>query len=87
MVFPICHQKGSELPKGHPDRKYKGRYVFQGNQVKDEFWDFAIFNELSSSPSSLEAAKAADCYGLLPDRETEQADAEQACVQAGLCWA
>ena len=32
-IFDICVEKGSELPVGDPARKYKGRVVFQGNQV------------------------------------------------------
>ena len=35
-IFPICSEKGSELPEGDPDRKFKGRCVVQGNDVKDE---------------------------------------------------
>ena len=35
-IFEICSQKGSELPKGHPEQKWKGRSVFQGNKVSDE---------------------------------------------------
>jgi hypothetical protein len=35
-VFAILVEKGSELPKGHPERKYKGRVVFQGNNVRDQ---------------------------------------------------
>jgi hypothetical protein len=35
-VFELCVEKGSELPKGSKGRKYKGRSVFQGDQVKDE---------------------------------------------------
>ena len=31
-IFPIC----SELLVGDPDRKFKGRCVVQGNDVKDE---------------------------------------------------
>eukprot|EP00971_Amphidinium_carterae_P261907 5195017-Amphidinium_carterae.5 len=33
-VFGIAGIKGHELPVGHPLRKYKGRYVFQGNNAK-----------------------------------------------------
>ena len=57
-IFEICTEKGSELPGGHPDRKYKGRVVFQGNDVKDENWDIALFGDLSSSPATMQAAKA-----------------------------
>ena len=35
-VFGIASLKGSELKEGDPDRKLKGRFVFQGNNVKDE---------------------------------------------------
>ena len=35
-IFPICSEKGSELPEGDPDRKFKGRCVVQGNDVKYE---------------------------------------------------
>ena len=44
-VFEICVEKGSEQPKGNPARKFKGRVVYQGNQVKDENWDVAIFSD------------------------------------------
>ena len=42
-IFEICSQKGSELPKGHPEQKLKGRSVFEGNKVSDENNDHAIF--------------------------------------------
>ena len=32
MIFDICVEKGSELPKGDPGRKFKGRVVFQGKR-------------------------------------------------------
>ncbi len=51
-VFGILVEKGSELPKGHPDRKFKGRVVFQGNNVKDQTGDWALFEELSSAPAT-----------------------------------
>ena len=31
----------SYAPLGDPARKYKGRVVFQGNQIKDESWEVA----------------------------------------------
>ena len=49
-VFGICAENNSELPANHPDRKYKGRYVYQGNQVRDEYNEVALFNGLGSSP-------------------------------------
>ena len=52
-LFMICVEKGSELCIGSPDRKFKGRCVFQGNNVKDEQRDWAIFNDLGVLSSSI----------------------------------
>ena len=84
QVFGICGEKGSELPAGSPGRKFKGRYVFRGNEVRDEYSQIAIFDELSSSPATLEASKAVDAYGCFPGNDSEQCDAEQAYVQSEL---
>ena len=43
-----------------PGRKYKGRSVFQGNNVRDQNWNWAEFQELSSAPASMTASKIAD---------------------------
>ena len=66
LIFGIVVEKHPELPVGHPDRKFKGRLVFQGNEVKDENAHYAIFSELSSSPATLEASKSVDACGLFP---------------------
>ena len=81
-VFEICVEKGSELPAGHELRKFKGRTVFQGNNVRDENSDVALFSELGSSPATMEAGKAVDAYGAQPGLTTEQADGKQAYTQA-----
>jgi len=81
-VFGILVEKGSELPKGHPDRKFKGREVFQGNQVKDQVGDWALFEELSSAPATMEAGKAVDAYGCVEGNVCEQADGTSAYTQA-----
>ena len=81
-VFEICVEKGSELPVGHKLRKFKGRTVFQGNNVKDENSDTALFSELGSSPATMEAGKAVDAYGSQPGHTAEQNDGVQAYTQA-----
>jgi hypothetical protein len=83
-VFELCTEKGSELPAGDPGRKYKGRSVFQGNQVTDVNWDVAVFQELGLSPAQLAAVKTCDWYGLLQGHNTMQADAEAAYINAEL---
>ncbi len=81
-IFAICVEENNELPESDPARKFKGRVVFQGNNVRDHNWEVALFQELSSCPATLEAAKAADVLGLSPGYTVEQADAEQAYTQS-----
>jgi len=56
--------------------------VFQGNNVRDENSDHALFSELGSSPASMEAAKVLDAFGSQPGFSRQQADAVQAYIQA-----
>eukprot|EP00959_Pyramimonas_sp_CCMP1952_P410962 8612270-Pyramimonas_sp.AAC.1 len=83
-LFAILVEKNSEMPLGHKDRKYKGRVVFDGLSVRDQNKDVAFFQELSSSPATMQASKAADTYGLLDGHSIEQADARQDCTQSKL---
>ena len=85
-LFDICVEKNSELADvngvRNPLRKYKGRVVFQGNRVVNQYYDQAIFQDFGSAPATMEAAKIADFYGCGPGNCVETADAEQAYVQA-----
>lgn len=83
-IFGIMVEKGSELPKDDPARKFKYRVCFQGSNVVDQNWEAALFQDLGSSPAGMEASKAADCYGSFAGNDVEQSDAEQAYVQAFL---
>ena len=82
MRVGICVENGSEPLKNHPDRKFKGRCVYHGNQVIDEYHEATLFNELGSSPAMLDGSKAVDAYGRLPGNTIEQADASAAYTQA-----
>ena len=81
-TLEICVEKGSELPEGNKLRKFKGRTVFQGNNVRDENADVALFSELGSSPATMEAGKSVDAYGSQPGFVTQQNDGAQADTQA-----
>ena len=83
-VFGFCVEKGSQLPKGHINRVSKFRVVFQGNDVKDQNYENALFQDLGSNPASMQAGKAVDCYGCLPGHAVEQCDADQAYIQTEL---
>ena len=79
-IFGICVEKNAELEPSL--RKFNGRVVFQGNQVYDQNHKYAIFQVLGSSPATLQAAKAVDFFGCLPNHVIEVVDAEQAYIQA-----
>ena len=89
-IHGICVEKNFQLPQGHPNRKFKGRGVLLGNQVKSQFWEAAFFQDLGNSPATFEASRWADFYGCLPGHGVKLADAIQACIQAILtgppCW-
>ena len=38
MIFGFVVEKNTDLPEGDPRRKFKGRVVFQGNNVKNHTW-------------------------------------------------
>eukprot|EP00435_Cladocopium_sp_Y103_P039446 s3902_g10.t1 len=46
-VHGICVEKNYQLPKGSPGRKFKGRGVLLGNQVKNQHWETAFFQMVS----------------------------------------
>ena len=89
-AFEICVLKGSEIADTKENwdlklKKYKGRVVFRGNNVKDENQDVALFQELGSGPPTMCAAKICDALGISQDDFViEQADAIQAYCQTTL---
>ena len=83
-LFGLMVQKGSELNDNDKRKKYKYRVVFQGNNVVNQNWETALFQNLGSSPATMEAGKICDMVGCCHGNDTEQADADQAYVQADL---
>ena len=81
-VFEVCVEKGSGLPEGDKLRKFRSRIVFQGNNVRDENSDVALFSELWSSPATMEAGKSVDAYGTQPGFTAQQNDGVQSYTQA-----
>lgn len=77
-IFLICVEKNRELPDGDARKKFKGRVVFGGDDVWDQNLAVAMFQELSTSPATIEATKTADLHGLCGNNMCEQADAVQA---------
>ena len=65
-------------------RKYKGRVVFGGNNVRDEYGLAALFPEQGSGASFATASKLLDAVSLLPGCFGEQSDAPSAYTQSVL---
>ena len=78
MLFGFVVEKNPDLPKGDPRRKFKGRAVFQGNNVVNQNWEAAMFQDLGNALATMEASRIADCYGCFPNHDCQQSDAEQA---------
>ncbi len=47
-LMGLATEKGSELDKGDPNRKYKYRVVFRGDNVKNQNWEAAMFQDMGS---------------------------------------
>ena len=80
-AFGFMVEKNYESPES---AKFKYRVVFQGNNVIDQDWEAAVFQDLGSSPASMEAGKLCDAYACMPGHAMQQADSEQAYIQADL---
>ena len=50
--------------------------------MKNQNWENAVFADLGSSPSSMEAARLVGAFGLRPNYEIQQSAAAQAYLQA-----
>ncbi len=63
--------RGSELPAGHKDREYEGRFVndCSKSSVRDEYNSIALFEDLGSSPATLGSSKIVDPCWLLNRNE------------------
>ena len=78
-LIDICHLKNAELETKH--QKYKGRFVFRGDIVKDDSGSYAVFTEHGSSASQMTAAKVMDIISRLPGCAGQAADAVSAYTQ------
>jgi hypothetical protein len=77
-IFGIAMKNHHEQPATHPDHIQRGRLVFQGNEVEDEYPRDGKHTELSSSPATLEASKNLDANELFPGNSLQRADGGQA---------
>ena len=78
-LLSTCTIKHWEVPKL---RRYKGRICYRGNATKDEWENIAVHQDMSSAPTTVQAANANIAYGAAPGNSASTADAERAYVQA-----
>ena len=83
-IVELLFLKGAELSKGHPDQKLKARSVFLGDNVKDQDFNYAVFEELGGAPPSIEAARALDALSLFSGYIQQMSDATSAYTQSFL---
>ena len=81
-LFDLCVEKHSELEEAK--RKYKGRVVFGGHRVFDDFGIAAELSENKSGASFLTASKLGDAVAMMPGCRGEQSDAPSAYTQSKL---
>ena len=81
-LFDLCVEKGSELEESK--RRYKGRVVFGGHRIHDEYGLAAEFPEQGSGASFFSVPKLCDATALLPGCSGEQFDATSAYTQSKL---
>ena len=72
-------QKNAELEPQF--KKYKGRVVLRGNNVKDDSGAYAVCTDQGSSASQMMAAKVMDVVSRLLDCDEQAADAISAYTQ------
>jgi len=80
----ISSIKNSELPKNDPRRKYKGRFCYRAPTARDESGAIAVFQEMSSRPTTIVDMNLAIAYGLIHGHCITISDAIKAYVQSFL---
>jgi hypothetical protein len=78
-VMPLASIKHWESPER---RKYKGRLVSRGGQVRDTWGGAAQFGEMYLTPTNIQAINLAIYYGILLGHKITTADCTRAFLQA-----
>ena len=68
-IFEICAEKNYQFDPSDPARKFKGRVVHQGNDVRDEWNDAAFFQDMASNPATMQGANCRDAYSCSPGHD------------------
>lgn len=77
-------QKRAGYPDGDPRKKFKYRVVLRGNDIKEQSFEVALFQEMATTPTTLEASRFCDLLGLLEGTTTQGRYVEQAYLLANM---
>jgi hypothetical protein len=78
----ICSIKNSEMQEAL--QRWKGRFCFRTPTARDEGGALAIFQEMSSRPTTIVGMNVSVAYGAIRGNKTTVADAVKAYVQSDL---
>ena len=81
-LMTLCGVKHAELAPEF--QKFKGRIVYRGDRVLDEFNNLVFFEETSTTPTGLIALNTSLFWGCLPGHSVSCSDAVQAYLQSEL---
>jgi len=81
-LMALCHQEHSELAEAL--RRYRGRVVSRGDNVRDEEGFYAVFSEQGTSASHLASATFLDAIARMPGNDGEDSGAIGAYTQCEL---
>ena len=60
FLFGFMVEKGAEFDKGDARRKCKYRVVLRGDDAKNQSYEVALFQEMATIPTTLEASRYCD---------------------------
>ena len=64
----LIYEKNYQLKEDDPARKFKGRGVLLGDQVKDQNMEAALFQDLGNSPATFDASRCRCYSGIHPSQ-------------------
>ena len=67
-VHGLIYEKNYQLKEDDPARKFKGRGVLLGDQVKDQNMEAALFQDLGNSPATFDASRCRCYSGIHPSQ-------------------
>ena len=82
FLFGFMVRKGVGYLDGDPRKKFKYRVVLRGNNIKDQSFEVALFQEMATTPTTLQASRFCDLLGFLEGSCTQGRDVEQAYLLA-----